>query len=204
MSSYPKQNPFTQVAFAAVIDLPARDQYEVFDFTQNYDPNRAHLYEYGIGRYNEKRPHNMYTGPQYENARNIHMGVDIMAPLQTEIKTFADGEIFLFQNNAQEFDYGYTIITKHLIQNINIYALFGHLAKKSFENKKIGQKIQKGETIAFIGDKSENGGWNPHLHFQISFEEPLVADMPGVVCEKDLSEALLKFPDPRWILGPIY
>ena len=53
-------------------------------------------------------------------------------------------------------------------------------------------------------DKSVTGGWEPHLHFQLSWEEPTGNDMPGVVSRDDREWALEKYPDPRIVLGRIY
>jgi peptidoglycan LD-endopeptidase LytH len=192
---------FSNIRFHPVIHLPK--DYEVFDFSKGYDPHRKHMHAYGIGKYNEKRPQ-MYTSELYNGERDIHVGIDIMAPVKTSVHAFHDGEVFLFANNKQELDYGYTIITKHKINSMIIYALFGHLSSSSFDNLFVGKKISAGDVIAYIGDRHENGGWNPHLHFQISVKEPKVCDMPGAVSEKDLQEALLLYPDPRIILGPIY
>ena len=55
-----------------------------------------------------------------------------------------------------------------------------------------------------LGDKSENGGWNPHLHFQLSLVAPEVPDIPGVVSENDRKQALQIYPDPQLILGSLY
>jgi hypothetical protein len=55
-----------------------------------------------------------------------------------------------------------------------------------------------------MGDKDENGGWDPHLHFQLSLIEPETHDMPGVVSPEDREQALRDYPDPRLVLGPIY
>lgn len=191
----------SNIRFSPVIVLPK--DYEVFDFTNGYDPNRKHKFAYGVGKYNEKRPQ-MYSGELYNDQRDIHMGIDIMAPVNTNVHAFYDGEIFLFANNDRELDYGYTIITKHKINEQIIYALFGHLSKSSIDNIYIGQKFSTGDVIAYIGTKEENGGWNPHLHFQISTQEPKICDMPGAVHERDLQKSLITYPDPRLILGPIY
>lgn len=196
---------FEKFKFHFVVDLP--QGYEIYDFTKGYDENRLLKSPYGVGKYNEKRV-NMYKGDLYESPqgdlRDIHMGVDIGAPVGTPVHMFYDGEIFMFHYNDQPLDYGYTIITKHSFDGQDLFVLHGHLSKKSIQNKKIGQKISQGEVLAWIGDKSENGGWNPHLHFQLSYEEPKVCDMPGVVNQKNLEEALKKYPDPRVILGQIY
>uniref|UniRef100_A0A0C3SWS6 Peptidase M23 domain-containing protein n=1 Tax=Guillardia theta (strain CCMP2712) TaxID=905079 RepID=A0A0C3SWS6_GUITC len=44
-----------------------------------------------------------------------------------------------------------------------------------------------------------NGGWPPHLHFQLSLQQPTTHDMPGVVAKKDHDEALRLFPDPQLV-----
>lgn len=192
---------FSQFAFVPVIDLP--ETYEVFDFTKSYDPHRNLKSPYGIGRYNEKRP-TMYTHEQYKNQRNIHMGIDIAAPIGTPIKSFYAGTLLNFANNSQPGDYGYTLVVEYDLDDYKLYALYGHLSRTSLQNKKSGQKVNKGEVIAWVGDKIENGGWNPHLHFQLSWQRPEVADMPGVVSAKDHELALKIYPDPQFVLGKLY
>ena len=55
-----------------------------------------------------------------------------------------------------------------------------------------------------MGAHDENGGWEPHLHFQLSYQEPETHDMPGVVAPSDRDEALQIYPDPRLVLGALY
>ena len=186
--------------FHPVIELPKA--YRVYDHTQGQDPT-AIPGEYGIGRYHEKRPA-MYTTPLFGGTRDIHMGIDISGPVGTPIHAFAEGEVFSFEYRAAAGDYGATLITRHRIDGQEIYVLHGHLQRRSLENKKEGQKIAKGEIIAWIGNLHENGGWPPHLHFQLSFVKPATCDMPGVVSQEQLEEALRIYPDPRWVLGPLY
>lgn len=200
------QEPFNFSAFSfrPVIDLPA--EYEIFDFTKGYDPNRERQ-DFGIGKYDENRA-GMYTTAQFspndENARTIHVGIDLSGPVGTPVYAFYDGEIFLTGINGADGDYGGTIITRHRLGDRDLYALFGHLAHRSLEGKSPGQKIKKGDVIAWLGDPSENGGWNPHLHFQLSWKKPDVCDLPGAVSLKDRTEALQIYPDPRLVLGPLY
>ena len=197
----PKIPKFSNYTFDNIIELP-KNIY-VHDFsTQNNFQNVESLFS--IGKYNEKRP-KMYKGKLFEKTnRLIHMGIDIGAPAGSNLKSFYDGEIFLFKNNNLKLDYGYTIITKHTFNHKNIYALYGHLSESSISNKKIGQKINSGEQIATIGNLTENGGWPPHVHFQLSLIEPKSCDLPGVVAEKDHDIALKLFPDPRLVLGKLY
>ena len=197
----PEMPDISHISFENIIDLP--DNVYVHDFESN-NKFQDTSDSFSIGRYNEKRP-NMYEGDLFEKTnRFIHMGIDIGAPVGTPVLSFYDGEIFLFKYNDQKLDYGYTIITKHQINGQNIYALYGHLSNSSIKNKKIGQKIHSGEIIAYLGSEQENGGWPPHVHFQLSLIEPKECDLPGVVSEKNHDIALKIFPDPRLVLGKIY
>ena len=196
-------NLFKGEIFHPVIHLPK--SYDVYDLSVGYDPGRTLEGPYGIGKYNERRV-GMYTDKELFKAdhRDIHIGIDIAAPVGTEVHSIYDGEVFLFGVNSAEGDYGPTLITKHTIKGRELFVLHGHLSGVSLAGKVEGQKIKKGEVIAWVGEKHENGGWNPHLHFQLSWLKPLKADMPGAVNEKVLSQALKDYPDPRLVLGPLY
>ena len=194
----PKLSDYT---FNSVIDLPKNTP--VLDLKNGNDYQKFKE-PYSIGKYNEKR-YDLYKGDLFEkNSRFIHMGIDIGAPIGTIVKSFFDGEIFSFKNNDLTLDYGYTIITKHTFDNVHIYALYGHLSKSSLKDKKVGQKIYSGEEIATVGNETENGGWPPHVHFQLSLIEPKTCDLPGVVSKENHEVALKVFPDPRHVLGNLY
>lgn len=187
------------VGYHPVVNLP--DDYEVRDFTSgDYTPSE---YEFEIGRYDELRP-GMYSTELFAGERFLHVGIDIGGPVGTPCMAFMDGEISHFGYNPAAGDYGNVLITKHEICWIPVWALYGHLDNASIEGKKVGQKVKAGEEIAWFGAFEENGGWEPHLHFQLSLIEPETHDMPGVVAPKDRERALRDYPDPRLVLGPIY
>ena len=182
-----------------MVHLP--EEYEVRDFTSGDDtPSK---YEYDIGRYDELRP-GMYSTDLFEGSRFLHVGIDIGAPVGTPCMAFADGEISHFGYNPADGDYGNVVITKHLLDGIPLWALYGHLDAASIAGKAVGQKVSAGEVICWMGDKHENGGWEPHLHFQLSLVEPETHDLPGVVAPEDREHALAIYPDPRNVLGPLY
>ena len=112
--------------------------------------------------------------------------------------------VFSLGVNDEDGSYGPTIIIQYEVDSKPIWALYGHLSMESLEMVHEGMTVEEGQVIATVGDKSVNGGWEPHLHFQLSWERPEGNDMPGVVARKDREWALEKYPDPRIVLGPLY
>ena len=192
---------FTSFIPHPVILMPV--QYPVFHLDDLSERAQVAAHPYGVGRYLEKRA-GMYTAELFEGVRDIHMGIDFFAPVGTSVYSFADGRLHLFGNNSAPGDYGYTLVVEYSMAERSLYALYGHLSAKSILNKRPGQSIARGEVIAWLGDTNENGGWISHLHFQISFVKPQRPDMPGVVTESALSQAIQDYPDPRTVLGPVY
>jgi murein DD-endopeptidase MepM/ murein hydrolase activator NlpD len=150
----------------------------------------------------------MYTQALFAGERTIHVGLDIGGPAQTPIYAFEDGTIHSFADNDEDGSYGPTIITEHTLSidglEQTLWLLHGHLSRESLASLELGARIRKGEQIATMGDERENGGWPPHVHVQLSFEEPSEPDLQGVVSPKDRETALLRYPDPRNILGKLY
>jgi len=164
--------------------------------------NNAVLY----GGYKEIRP--FYTtkafqkegnnGPEY---RTAHLGVDFWLSAGSAVHALFDGEVFSIYNNDNNKDYGPTLILSHKTENgFPFYTLYGHLSRSSLNILKTGSKVKKGQLIAYIGDQTENGGWVPHLHFQIMLDMlHYKSDFPGVAFpqEKELWASIC--PDPKLI-----
>jgi murein DD-endopeptidase MepM/ murein hydrolase activator NlpD len=188
-----------------VMNLP--DDYEVFDFSEGYDPDQMTRFVkrggWGVGGYSEKRK-NMYLAPQYENRRNIHMGIDVWAKAGEPVFAPLDGEVAYVADHAQEGNYGGTLVLKHRIESSTYYALYGHLSPSSLLHLKPGKNVDAGEKVGELGSEKVNGNWPPHLHYQISIKDPEEADMPGVVSDEEHEEALKIYPDPRILIGKIY
>jgi peptidoglycan LD-endopeptidase LytH len=206
LQNYASQLNFSDFQFAPVIDLP--EGYEIYDFSSGYDPERPRASDYGIGRYNERRPGMYQAGlfsPQDQGlARDIHVGIDIAAPVGTRVRAFFAGRVHKVGVNSAPGDYGGTIITEHQVGEVSLWALYGHLSHRSTQLLAPGDSFAAGEVMGWLGEKHENGGWNPHLHFQLSLVCPEACDMPGVVNEQQLASALQIYPDPRIVLGPLY
>ena len=74
----------------------------------------------------------------------------------------------------------------------------------STADKNPGDLVTQGEVLGALGNPNENGGWPPHVHFQLSLVEPETHDLPGVVSSAQHDEALTMYPDPRMVMGRLY
>lgn len=190
--------------FTKVMNYPDdRDKLYVFDFSKGYDEDFIRSKKWGIGRYNEKRSE-MYETTLFEGERNVHMGIDIWTKAREPVYSFYEGEVAYKQDNNQPGDYGPTIVISYQLDDNLLYALYGHLSRPSLQMVSVGDRVTRGQKIAELGESDVNGGWVPHLHFQLSAEDPGEADMPGVVAPADREQALEKYPDPRIVLGNLY
>lgn len=165
--------------------------------------------QWNLGRYDENRVQ-MYSSDlfvkQDEIPRTVHLGIDLGAPAGTSVYAFTDGIVHSSGYNSAYGDYGHVIIIEHLLASrVSVFALYGHLSSVP-ELPKAKTRIRKGQRIGRIGDCHENGGWiHPHLHFQLSVEPPSTPhDMPGACSLDNRPQALLRYPDPRYILGELY
>ena len=189
--------------------------YWVHDFSRPSPDGWQAPHAYSVGRYDERRP-GMYVTALFEGKRDHHVGLDLGAPVNTPVHAFAAGTVVEVTVNDEDGSYGPTLITKHTLplpvyvggplakESSVFWVLYGHLSWDSIAHWKKGDSFGSGEVLAALGDEDENGGWPPHVHVQLSIDEPVGGDLPGVVCFEDRAEALAKFPDPRLICGPLY
>ena len=166
----------------------------------------------GWGRYLEPRA--LYVGPQYGAAdvdeqapepRTVHLGVDLFAPPGAPVFAPLDGTVHSFADNALENDYGPTILLEHEVEfdgrRASFLTLYGHLSRASLDDLEVGQTVRAGEEVARLGTADVNGGWTPHLHFQIVLD-PAGArgTFPGVgeATQRDIWSRVC--PDPNLLL----
>ncbi len=141
------------------------------------------------------------TSTDDDHRRDIHIGIDVGGPVGTPVHAFAGGKIHSLGYNAAALDYGNVIVTEHVLNGKRVWALQGHLSAKSIHGKHPGDRIKHGQCLGWFGSEHENGGWPPHVHFQLSLIEPKTHDMPGVVSTAQHSQALRDYPDPRMVMG---
>ncbi|MDO9638155.1 MAG: peptidoglycan DD-metalloendopeptidase family protein [Pseudotabrizicola sp.] len=125
---------------------------------------------YGIGTYGEDR--SVYRTAQFADAlsperRTRHLGIDVFAPAGTPLYAPLPGKVLHLTYNADPLDYGHTLIVEHAADGLPFFTLYGHLAATLPTLLRPGAHITAGQHIADLGDWPENGGWAPHVHFQI-------------------------------------
>lgn len=161
-----------------------------------------------IGRYDEARP--VYSSLLFasgsnptDERRTIHLGIDLFAAPGAPVSAPLDATVHAFADNRAALDYGPVVILNHqTATGLEFFTLYGHLSRESLTDLRIGQRIQRGESFAHIGAPEENGGWTPHLHFQIVLDLlDLSTNFPGVAfpSQRDVFTSLS--PDPNTILG---
>src|SRR6266404_4415540 len=166
----------------------------------------------GIGRYNEARA--LYTSALFgssekptDERRTIHLGIDLQVAPGSAVRAPLDGAVHAFANNRAPLDYGPVVILRHGLPKRagggqEFFTLYGHLSASTLEKLRVGQQIARGEKFAEVGATSENGGWAPHLHFQIITDLlEYGTDFPGVARASERSVWTSLCPDPNLLLG---
>jgi 4-aminobutyrate aminotransferase-like enzyme/Ser/Thr protein kinase RdoA (MazF antagonist) len=162
----------------------------------------------GIGRYDEPRA--LYSSSLFgdptrptDERRTVHLGIDLFVDPGTPVFTPFDANVHALANNKAALDYGPVVILRHEPEpGIEFFTLYGHLSSVASAPLKIGQKIGKGTAFAQVGKTNENGGWTPHLHFQIILDLlDFGTDFPGVAFATQRSTWTALSPDPNLILN---
>ncbi|HMD06512.1 MAG TPA: aminotransferase class III-fold pyridoxal phosphate-dependent enzyme [Candidatus Acidoferrum sp.] len=162
----------------------------------------------GVGRYNEARM--LYTSPFFgasenptDERRTVHLGIDLFVAPGTPVHAPLDGVVHAVAINTAPLDYGPLVILRHAAnEGLEFFTLYGHLTREAFDTLQVGQRIARSQQFASIGDVHENGGWAPHLHFQIIVD--LLehrSDFPGVASASQRNVWTSLSPDPNLLLG---
>jgi 4-aminobutyrate aminotransferase-like enzyme/Ser/Thr protein kinase RdoA (MazF antagonist)/murein DD-endopeptidase MepM/ murein hydrolase activator NlpD len=181
-------------------------------------PGDGHPAEW-LGRYGE--PRLAYTAPAFRLGpypasprRTVHLAVDVFMPAGTAVHAPLDGTVEVVEFRDRLHDYGGMVILRHETpEGDRFFTLYGHLSRSSVEALAPGQPVPRGHPFAVLGSRQENGGWPPHLHFQLALlTDGLGDDWPGVADPDELAlwravcpnpAALLNLPDERVEYRPL-
>ena len=94
-----------------------------------------------------------------------HNGIDIAVPVGTPVKAIADGTVVVA--GAAE-GYGYWVGIQHgEVNGVRVSSEYGHLSSWQVNS---GQKVKKGQLIAYSGNTGVSSG--AHLHLTIRHGNP--------------------------------
>ena len=103
-----------------------------------------------------------------------HKGVDFAAPIGTPVRVTGTGIVHRIYRSKS---YGLVVKVKHAR---NYETLYAHLLK-THKSLRVGQKVNKGDTIAYVGVSGLSRG--PHLHYEFKYQgvqvNPLKFPMPS-------------------------
>ena len=168
----------------------------------------------GYGGYLEDRP--FYTSTLFAPggtapARTLHLGLDIWGPAGEPVRAPLPGRVHGFRQNDGPRDYGATIVLEHELEpggeegavgtsdrgRLRFWTLYGHLSAASLEGLREGRRVGAGAVLATTGKPHENGGWPPHLHFQVILDTlGYRGDFPGVATREERAWWSRLCPDP--------
>ncbi|MDW8403125.1 aminotransferase class III-fold pyridoxal phosphate-dependent enzyme [Chloroflexus sp.] len=184
------QDPFAlTVAEAATVAGPAND-------------------EVRIGRYGE--PRLIYTAPAFfagssplAERRTIHLGVDLFAPPGTPVCAPLEGVVVMIEQRSAPLDYGGTVVLQHQTPaGDHFYTLYGHLDPICISKLAVGQTLAAGQLFAALGSSANNGGWQPHLHFQLILNyRAMTGQWPGVAAAEEQAWWQAVCPNPAALLN---
>ena len=96
------------------------------------------------------------TNPFPPHKLQFHQGVDLPAPFGTPIYALMDGKVL--RASDENDGYGNSVLLKHKDYD----SFYAHCSSL---NVKVGDKVKKGDIIAFVGSTGKSTG--DHLHFEI-------------------------------------
>ncbi len=158
--------------------------------------------EIGLGRYDEVRL--VYNADAFLSAhgerRTVHLGIDLFQETGSVVYAPIDAVVEGCGYRKGHLDYGGFVVLRHEAGDDVFFTLYGHLSP-DFDLEP-GQAVRRGQQIGRLGSPEENGGWAPHLHFQVICDLLDTAPaFPGVALPSQRRTWLSLCPDPNHILG---
>lgn len=98
-----------------------------------------------------------YRNDPFTGVRSMHYGIDLAAPLGTDIISTMSGTVIAVGDRPS--GYGKYVVIRH---NHGFQSLYGHLSRISVRK---GQYIYQGQKIGEMGNSGRSTG--PHLHFAL-------------------------------------
>lgn len=104
------------------------------------------------------------------NQLRFHAGVDLAAPLGSEVKATLGGKVSFA---GVKGGYGNTVVVDH---GSGYETLYAHLQKFA-PRQAVGRVVDKGEVIGYLGDTGKATG--AHLHYEIRYNAHAINPLTG-------------------------
>lgn len=161
-----------------------------------------------LGRYGE--PRLIYTdtafrqGPwKNSDRRTVYLGIELFAPAGTPVRAPHAGRVAALESRSGRPECGGVVVLDHETSDGDRFqTLYGYLRPEDADSLAVGQWIEKGEVIGWLGTVRANGGWSPHLHFQLALiGHRAVAALRGVANPDDIALWQAVCPNPAALLN---
>ena len=106
----------------------------------------------------------MRTNP-VDDTKKMHLGIDLAAPVGTDVLATADGEVIEARNRTD--GYGVVVTLQHGETYQTRYAQLSELKVA------VGDEVERGQVIALTGNSGRSTG--PHLHYEVYKDEEAVS-----------------------------
>lgn len=158
---------------------------------------------FAAGAYDELRP--PYSTPVDAGAvdpRNVHLGVDLFVEPGMMVHAPIAGIVHDVGESRSALGYGPTVVIRHSPGDVaQFFTLYGHLDRDALTRCTPGRAVGPGAQLGRIGTPDANGGWTPHLHFQLITDLlGLGRRFPGVGHLSQREAWRLLSPNPNLIL----
>lgn len=156
---------------------------------------------WAVSGYLENRASLLKDCPQMVNKqRFFHLGLDITAPLGTQLHAPLNCEVVGSEYEQGNGNYGGLVVLKCQENETVFYLLFGHLNTDKLPE--INTKFNAGEVFAELGDFSQNGNWFYHTHLQVLTEKAFAQGWinKGYCAAADIPEIDNFCPNPYYLL----
>jgi murein DD-endopeptidase MepM/ murein hydrolase activator NlpD len=131
-----------------------------------------------------------WLNPRYHPVPHLHHGLDIFADFGTPIRSPDRGYVSRFSNNPDSGGIGVWVRGSD-----GMAYYFAHLLERA-PGLRVGQRVDVGTVVGFVGDSGNALGGAPHLHFEIHpYGGAAIPPKPSV--DKWLDEAVELAP--RWV-----
>jgi murein DD-endopeptidase MepM/ murein hydrolase activator NlpD len=128
------------------------------------------------GAYDELRPpYSTAAAAEADDPRSVHLGVDLFVEPGIMVHAPIAGVVHDVGESRSALGYGPTVVIRHTPDDVaQFFTLYGHLDRDALTRCTPGRAVGRGAQLGRVGTPDVNGGWTPHLHFQ------LVTDLLGL------------------------